>query len=899
MAASYHSDQPLNVDDDIALHLLIETAIFDSSSYEVLSHEEVDQIKREKTILDGRIEALKRKLLLETKVRDAAQSLSRLQAPKRTEGANSSPISFSRGGSNNIVFDPTAQASVELSSSIAKCSDISNDIRKIEIDSWQLQRRLLCHTSRVLAAAYHTTRPRTQRSSTATQSLHSLQVASGKIASQIGRGSSLEDFDDRSLYRPASKYDGSPLIQPGQSKNGGSREISHSIGSAITPSRRVLAADHRSLQQAQSVSNALEPSLVDQKLKNLNAKLQTILREMGHIATYPESPLDGIAASRPNSEDGAKSRCPSDSPGSVFEQRIVFLDQGLEQVQNLVFNRPTKDSELNIREPVGMDEQHLDRIWDILHTYNYELQIQEAQFARWTDDLLSQAALQSQHEIQHLLNRHSDPEKILDVEAESKHIKHLPQIIQSLVRRSLRLGDESIKLREQLHRILAEKELEKQKSEDMKNGYEQQIIGLTSSLSNTLNELSQVSSQHDTNVSNLRQENTKLQADFDNKDSIHLQQLEELKNRLSTQETEYDKAISKERQLEEKISQVKEELSQTSRDLENKLMQLRTAERRNETQQECIDSLRGEIEEKEMVISDIQNKRLLDNQAFEDLNKRLQVREDRIIELESAAPKQNTSIVDPRLDSDSYISQLEASRAAEATHKAKVLELEDDVQQLVQEIEKLSAELEAADAASQQRIDEIKKQAAATLQAEKGKTQSAMDTSLLLELESLSKQNEELLKANVSLQAKLSEVDSVESGENEVEYRVLKENCERLQKELNDMLLDYERLVRASVDFEAERIRLEAQIDILQDKIEYLESNLADERIRMLGNGSPIKSPATQMNGMATPLSSTGDAMNMSVLRAEFKKMVKDMRTEHSKALRVSFPNWHPGYLES
>ncbi|KAF3923790.1 hypothetical protein AA313_de0207064 [Arthrobotrys entomopaga] len=883
MATSYHPDQPLNIDDDIALHLLIETAIFDSSSYEVLSHEEVDQIKREQSIIDGRIEALRRKLLLETKVRDAAQSLSRLQSPKRTENLASSPISFSRGGSNK-TYDPSAQASAELSSSIAKCNDISNDIRKLEIDSWQLQRRLLCHTSRVLAAAYYTTRPRAQRSSSAAQSLHSFQATPSKLASQLGRGSSPEDFDDRSLYQPASKYDGSSVTQPGVSKNSGSRELSHLAASAIISPRRVLSTDHRTPQQSQPVSDTSELSIVDQKLKNLNSKLQDILKQMGHIATYTETPLAGITAPQTNSnEDDARFCNTSDYPSSIFEQRMISLDQGLEQIENLV---STKSSELNIREPLEMDKNSLGQIWDILHRYTLELKTQETQLAQWANNTHSQWTIESQQEIEYLHDEHINSEQILYDQVEKKNIEQLPHIIRSLVRQSLRRGNENIKLEEQLHQIMAEIDSEKRKNEDVRNAYEQQIIGLTNSLSNTLNELSQVSSQHDVNVSNLRQEIAKLQAELERKDTTHRQQLEELECRLNKQKTEYDNAISKERQLEENISQIQEKSGQTSRELEEILMTLKMAERRNESQQECIESLRREIEEKDMGVSDVQNQQLLDKQAFEDLNKKLQARENRVIELENTIQKQNNLVVDPKLSSDSYISQLEASRAAEAAHRAKILQLEQDIQQLAQEIEKLSAELEAADVASQQQIDEIKKQAAAALQAEKGKTQSAMDTSVLLELESLSKQNEELLKANVSLQAKLSEVDSVESGENEVEYRVLKENCERLQKELNEMLLDYERLVRASVDFEAERVRLEAQIDTLQDKIELLEGNLADEKIRLLGNGSPIKSPATQINGMPTPLSSTGDAMNMSVLRAEFKKMVKDMRTEHGKALR-------------
>jgi len=65
------------LNDPVAMHLLVETAIIDSQNYEILSFEELEVLKMEQQTLNSRIEAVQRKLTLESKLRDAAQSLNR------------------------------------------------------------------------------------------------------------------------------------------------------------------------------------------------------------------------------------------------------------------------------------------------------------------------------------------------------------------------------------------------------------------------------------------------------------------------------------------------------------------------------------------------------------------------------------------------------------------------------------------------------------------------------------------------------------------------------------------------------------------------------------------------------------------------------------------------------
>ncbi|KAJ7771126.1 Up-regulated during septation-domain-containing protein [Mycena maculata] len=71
---------PLNTRDELLISLLASEAVVDSRDFEILSSEEVDDLKKEQQVLMSRQGAMTKKLTLETKIRDAALSLSRVNA---------------------------------------------------------------------------------------------------------------------------------------------------------------------------------------------------------------------------------------------------------------------------------------------------------------------------------------------------------------------------------------------------------------------------------------------------------------------------------------------------------------------------------------------------------------------------------------------------------------------------------------------------------------------------------------------------------------------------------------------------------------------------------------------------------------------------------------------------
>ncbi|KAF2136168.1 uncharacterized protein K452DRAFT_302973 [Aplosporella prunicola CBS 121167] len=96
-----------------------------------------------------------------------------------------------------------------------------------------------------------------------------------------------------------------------------------------------------------------------------------------------------------------------------------------------------------------------------------------------------------------------------------------------------------------------------------------------------------------------------------------------------------------------------------------------------------------------------------------------------------------------------------------------------------------------------------------------------------------------------------------------------------LRVELRDTIAEFEEITKANVENEKEREGLEGVIDGLREKVERLEGQLADEKVRWLG----VNSPGAPNGGMQ-------ETTSITVLRVEFKKMMRETRGEVLRALR-------------
>lgn len=195
----------LNIHDPVAMHLLMETAISDSKNFEILSFDEVEQLKKERVFLRNKVEATRRKLALETKLRDAAQSLNRLYSTHGRKPSNEIKVDaggqgskskrgsfFNRKGSLDEV---SSKADDEYAASTRKVEEFKEELTGLETRLTGCNQRIMEHTAGILQMTHRGLKKNIRR--------NQLPQSPESMSSQNRSGSRLDgmdDFDERSYY---------------------------------------------------------------------------------------------------------------------------------------------------------------------------------------------------------------------------------------------------------------------------------------------------------------------------------------------------------------------------------------------------------------------------------------------------------------------------------------------------------------------------------------------------------------------------------------------------------------------------------------------------------------------------------------------------------------------------
>ena len=150
--------------DVVGRHLLYETAMLDSNSFAILTLEEVEDLKKELTRLQSRLDGAQRKLALESKVKDAATNLQRLysndssradspQHPDSPKRARRSLLGGRQRSDSNASNEGKAlsQTENELATSTRKVDELNETIKSLLDRRQNVERKLLRHTAAVLA----------------------------------------------------------------------------------------------------------------------------------------------------------------------------------------------------------------------------------------------------------------------------------------------------------------------------------------------------------------------------------------------------------------------------------------------------------------------------------------------------------------------------------------------------------------------------------------------------------------------------------------------------------------------------------------------------------------------------------------------------------------------------
>lgn len=126
------------------MHLLTETALFESRDYVILSQEEADDLKKQVRIIKQQIEQTRSNLAVQSKYRDAAMSMSKLYSPNA--GRRRSLLG-NRGSGGS---DSAREIEAERETIQQKCEELASELWVLERRIMEPQRRLLEHTAAIL-----------------------------------------------------------------------------------------------------------------------------------------------------------------------------------------------------------------------------------------------------------------------------------------------------------------------------------------------------------------------------------------------------------------------------------------------------------------------------------------------------------------------------------------------------------------------------------------------------------------------------------------------------------------------------------------------------------------------------------------------------------------------------
>lgn len=867
------------------MHLLVETAIIDSAEYEVLSFEEVEELKKEYTFLAARIDAARRKLALESKVRDAALSLSRLYNGKK--GKRRSLL----GGS-----EVTQKTDEELVQSNQKVEQLVKELWRLNNRVVEIQRRLLQHSAGVLGM--------THQGSTRVQGT-SGQNASSRLAAQGQLPVGGDDFGDGSLYRTSDNLDG--IVSTGPSyhnrfqQNPSSGVSIHTGTSEVSPDLQLL--EHR--------------------LENLNIELRKFLMTSTDLQEAPEVPKPtGLVSGRDNQltmlEQGVKFLQQSPPP-AVGTQASEELEQSITMLWDMLVlgneeNRTRRASLGPGRE--SLDENTDDDDSDAYGTafsvgaFSYKVQ---SLYTKATKLRADRSSLRAQLEQQKQM--YSEQKETFQILVQSKDEDH---------------GNEVLNLEQEIDQL---NETIQSRDQDL-NSANQELDMLTDEIKNIQEELRDTEDERDqakTDIQALQLEISSLQRNALESSSAETQcrdidtaTQEEVNMRLLVESRLKEKEAA-ETALLVKLRE-KEEVE------DNLLEKLRAKELELISRVEAEELLRTTVKEKEAALA-------LREEAHAEWRRNSQAKLDELTDLEKnfEALQEDRNLSKAELDAakaefDATKAELDATKAELDAAKAELERittiseerfrlLESDLQSLKQEkaaveadnaftkeqrealqqevlkrdhridemgietkelIERVAqlsteavlakAELDHAYGSRSQRAAETAAAVRAAAARDAAQSQT-IDPAFLQAFDEVAAQNQSLLQEISALKATNSSLQNLE-----------KRN-QLLQTELNGMLQDFEGLTKQSIEFENERMKLEKTIDQLREKIEALETALGEERIRMLGS----RSLSSGGNAEFTSSRNGGESVSTQLLKTEFKRMIRDMRAEQMKILRVSF----------
>jgi hypothetical protein len=863
-ASSQRSSGSMALHDPIATHLLVETALGDSRGFEILSFEELDALKKEDALLVSRIDGMRRKLTLETKVRDAARSMNRLYGPTAAR----------RGSGSSPRTETVERAEMELAESTRKCDELGRELYHLEGRSRQTQTRLLRHTAAILQNTYGTG--------------HRSPV--DELGLPGGRPYSPDSLD---AGQEPDAFDGDDFFLDDDAKMSGTKstELQKEIAGRLNEANEFAYAVLRQTNPGNTMANLP----INSESRSLEATIFEHLRFLGHCIDEMEEERHALTLS---SQLASTQRHAPDNYEQM-EQKMTAMLVELNKILAGAFTIAAPQDRLPLTPLTSSGSEGQLRYAKELagritvaskeliegaplprrgKATQYEAVIQNL----WQDMLSGEAKAREadrNHTAEATPPSFSLPAFSAKVRWLAAHAASAPTA-QSRLKSRLRTAQGDVAARSASAAAdLAEARAALADAQARCAELEREAAQRTAAHGVTQRDLDGLSSRLERAERAAAERATGAQRDADG-----------LREKLERVQAEHANARREADGLRAQMERAGAERSATLRDADGLRAELERAADAHAAALRDADELRAQLDRADSshdkALRDAEDLRARLERANSAHDKTRRDADDVRARLDRAAAQHATAQRDASSAAQGASARLEAAlaqaqraertageRAAEAEKRRR--EVEEQAARLQREVEAARAQAEEARARQARAVREAEEEAAVMVEGAQGRVKEL--EAQVAELRAAGEARER--KVSAAGAAGLAGAAAVAGGAVGAAAGAANSSAREraLREELESTLREFEELTRAGVEAERAREELERTVDRLRDNVESLEARLSEERIGKLGGskGSP---------GAEGPPAGSTSTM---VLRNEFKKMMKDTRAEHQKALKV------------
>lgn len=517
----------LNVQDPVSLHFLVQNAIGESKGFKILSYQELDDAKKEFTMLYSRVTDVSHKLTMEKKLKDAASSLSKLHmdqgssntSQSQKHGSTSSNGSAGRRsflfGSQKKRLSRHAEEEAEIAN--RKIQTLEEEYNKLNDRFHTVHTKILKHNIGILALTHQGS----QSSSSRTYEGHlgDANTVSGIAATErmMNQRDSLTSRDNNSRDAVVRSSDSEETLDNSSTVDSLITLVSSSLASPTTSPR------HPPPNEKLSFLSNLSQSLVSQydSTKTQLAVKEQQCEELKQILNDALCELDPeLYQKDPNLLDTR----------DLSQVRAQTIDavSNTKRSEARVSSSSSNSNNNNGGESSGktLMRQQLESLTASYETNRKELEKLELENVELTANLRD-TRFKSQAEIQELQHElKANQERVQEWQERSETLKNelesVVKTLEDLTRQTVEYESERTKLESKVQ------ELEAKLQESSKNDLDKKVSGMGT----TTRALNRENLNEPVSVTILRQEFKKIITELTNKHQAELKQEQGEKKKL-------------------------------------------------------------------------------------------------------------------------------------------------------------------------------------------------------------------------------------------------------------------------------------------------------------------------------------------------------------------------------